>query len=87
MVGLPWGFLLEFHGWFVLHPPISRLVLIGVRWHLLTGVSSYIYMTLVEIILTDPQVKQQDKYRNLYAWPMSVLLAPIEQVESNGHAI
>jgi hypothetical protein len=44
-------------------------------------------MTLVEIILTDPQVKQQNKHRNLYAWPMSMLLAPIEQVESNGHAI
>lgn len=58
--------------------------LTGNRWHIGTGVASYIYMTLVEIVLTDPDLKQRTKYLGLYAWPMSSLLAVDITDGSNG---
>lgn len=35
-VGMPWGFLLELHGW----------------WHILTGIGAYVGMALVEYLVT-----------------------------------
>ena len=35
-IGLPWGFLLELHGW----------------WHILTGIGAYVGMALVEYLVT-----------------------------------
>ncbi|KAF2463199.1 alkaline ceramidase-like protein [Lindgomyces ingoldianus] len=35
-LGLPWGFLLELHGW----------------WHILTGIGAYVGMALVEYLIT-----------------------------------
>ncbi|MCJ1300871.1 hypothetical protein MMC08_003670 [Hypocenomyce scalaris] len=36
-IGMPWGFLLELHGW----------------WHILTGIGSYIFIVLVEFLTSD----------------------------------
>jgi len=36
-VGIPWGFLLELHGW----------------WHILTGIGAYTFIALVEWLTQD----------------------------------
>jgi len=36
-MGMPWSFLLEFHGW----------------WHILTGIGAYIFIALVEYLTSD----------------------------------
>ena len=36
-IGMPWGFLLEMHGW----------------WHLLTALGAYVFMVLVDSLTRD----------------------------------
>jgi dihydroceramidase len=39
-IGMPWGFLLEFHGW----------------WHVLTAVGAYVFMVMVDSLTQDTVV-------------------------------
>jgi dihydroceramidase len=34
-MGMPWGFLLEFHGW----------------WHVLTAIGAYVFMVMVDSLM------------------------------------
>jgi dihydroceramidase len=36
-MGMPWGFLLEFHGW----------------WHVLTAIGAYVFMVMVDSLTQD----------------------------------
>lgn len=43
-IGMPWGFLLEFHGW----------------WHILTAVGAYTFIAMVEKLTDDKGVSLED---------------------------
>ncbi|OCL10506.1 alkaline ceramidase family protein [Glonium stellatum] len=60
-VGLPFGMLLELHGW----------------WHVLTAISAYIFMALVEY-LTSGDGPPGDKIEEKFVWPVRSVLSDIE---------
>lgn len=50
-VGLPWGFLLELHGW----------------WHILTAIGAYIFMIMVDRLTRDEVEFTLDDFRRFGA--------------------
>ena len=71
-VGMPWGVLLELHGY----------------WHLMTAISSYTFMAIIEFLLTPDGVESQGIG---FAWPVKAILRDIapKSVSDkliNGHA-
>lgn len=58
-LGLPWGVLLELHGW----------------WHILTSISSYTFMAMVEF-LTSPEHESRGAG---FAWPAKKVLGDLAQ--------
>lgn len=59
-LGLPWGILFELHGW----------------WHILTAISSYTFMAMVEF-LTCPE--HNESHGVGFAWPAKGVLQDLVQ--------
>lgn len=57
-MGMPWGVLLELHGY----------------WHLMTAISSYTFMAIIEFLLTPDGVESQGIG---FAWPVKAILRDI----------
>ena len=65
-VGLPWGILLEGHGWWLVNKPISVSQLLTCSRHVMTGIGSYFYIVWaiwLRLCLND----KQDEY--MLNWP------------------
>lgn len=73
-VGMPWGFLLEGHGW----------------WHLMTGIGAYCYIVWgihLRHILNGDQEHFQMVWPRLYRLPEIVRVSDPPRKKSNGSAI
>ena len=73
-VGLPWGILLEFHG----------------GWHLLTALSTYMFMALIEFLTT---AENEQTMGVGFKWPAKAILGSMGSkhtdrniLQANGHA-
>lgn len=67
-MGQPWGAVLELHAW----------------WHLLTAVSAYTFMALIEF-LTAPE-HLDGSYGEGFAWPATEVLKDIVPDMVNGES-
>ena len=61
LIGLPWGFFLEFHGWYVAGTGTHHYTYKGIRWHILTALGAHVFINLVDVILLD--IESQTKNR------------------------
>jgi len=65
---MPWGIILELHGW----------------WHLLTAISAYTFMAMIEYLTS--LSRDGSQYRG-FAWPAKLVLGNIDVVgEETGEA-
>ncbi len=63
-IGLPWGFIFELHGW----------------WHILTGISAYVGMALVEYLVTLDE-GTTGRLEDGFAWPVKATLRQIDNIK------
>lgn len=60
-LGLPFGFLFELHGW----------------WHILTGINSYVALSIVEYLVTMDD-KRVGSVEQGFLWPVETVLGNLE---------
>ena len=60
-IGLPFGMLLELHGW----------------WHIFTGIGAYVGMATVEYLVTLNDAESQGESGDGFVWPVKRALRDV----------
>lgn len=85
IVGMPVGFLFEFHGWYVVIRPSTlfgvSMLTDYIRWHVFTAIGGYNAVAIIDLITADEMHKDST---DLLAWPLPTvarLLDPGEKLK------
>src|SRR4051794_7891209 len=86
VVGIPLGFVTEFHGWSVL-PHVDNVTIksnTNIRWHVFTGIGVYFYVVFIEYLrlYIAPQSKTTQENTITLVWPTRISLPRLELIPS-----